>query len=83
MRIRKFPLKKTYQTHNINLRFLLVDKILTTKKTKLRSRYFRFEVHPFYGILFEARYPELYKKCTRDFTELNLNEIKKVFIGKI
>lgn len=37
----------------------------------------------FMEFYFEARYPEeqrkFYKKCTKDFTQQNLNEIKEVF----
>lgn len=57
---------------------LLASKLTIKIPEEIEKKLARFM--EFY---FEVRYPEeqkkFYKKCTKDFTEENLNEIKKVF----
>jgi len=62
-------------THSLSL---LASKLTIKIPEEMEKKLVRFM--EFY---FEARYPEermkFYKKCTKNFTEQNLNEIKKVF----
>lgn len=62
-------------THSLPL---LASKLVTKIPEEIEKKLVRFM--EFY---FETRYPEerkeFYKKCTRNFTELHLNEIKEVF----
>lgn len=62
-------------THSLPL---LASKLVTKIPEAIERKLIQFM--EFY---FESRYPEdrrkFYEKCTKDFTEFNLNEIKKVF----
>jgi HEPN domain-containing protein len=62
-------------THSL---LLLANKLTTKIPEAIEKKFIHFmEFH------LEARYPEerrkFYKKCTRSFTEQNLNEIRMVF----
>jgi len=62
-------------THSLPL---LASKLSIELPNEIKKKLARFM--EFY---FETRYPDeqkmFYAKCTRDFTEQNLNEVKKVF----